>query len=335
LAQTNQFPQADEILKVGAIAEAVTKSNHTDIELERFIGLNSKGRQGRYYRHAAELLGLITNNRNYATLTELGTAFSQLNSENERLDFLARCVIGAPIFGEALSFIEANHPDQATLRSWYDKNWSGKTDTANRRYTTFQNYLINTKLVALSGSKYVPSKFLGAWQIIKGSALDQLPKSFLEGLLPKKPAPMKATKITHEIDPEKLETASLAHWKMIEAKANALSKNKLKVFTLGQIDLVASNNDTQTFYEMKSIAKSGANFQSQIRKAVAQLYEYRYRAKLPNANLAIITNAPAPEQLSWMQSYLVEDRRIGFEWTLDFTKFECSNATKELLKGFV
>jgi hypothetical protein len=335
LAHTNQFPQADEILKVGSIAEAVSNSNHTDIELERFIGLNSKGRQGRYYRHAAELLGLITNIRNYATLTELGAAFCQLTNENEKLDYLARCVIGAPIFGEALNFIEANHPDQAALRSWYDQNWSGKTDTANRRYTTFQNYLINTKLVALSGSKYVPSKFLGAWQIIKGSVPDQLPKSFLEGLLPKKPLPMKATKITHEIDPEKLETASLAHWKMIEAKANALSNMKLKVFTLGQIDLVASNNDATTFYEMKSIAKGGVNFQSQIRKAVAQLYEYRYRAKAPDANLVIVTNAPVPDQLSWMQNYLVEDRRIGFEWTLDFAKFDCSDASKELLKGFI
>lgn len=52
-----RFLQADDLYKVIQVAIAVNNRFTSDSDIERFIGLNSAGRQGRYYRLAAEKLG--------------------------------------------------------------------------------------------------------------------------------------------------------------------------------------------------------------------------------------------------------------------------------------
>lgn len=78
--ETSDFPQADRLQQVGEVAIAVSKGNHTDDDIENYIGLESSGRQGRYYRLAAEILGLVTNEANNAELTPVGKEYSTLSN---------------------------------------------------------------------------------------------------------------------------------------------------------------------------------------------------------------------------------------------------------------
>ncbi len=47
---------------------AVHNGHHTDDAMENYIGVDSTGRQGRYYRLAAEKLGLVELIRNNHTI---------------------------------------------------------------------------------------------------------------------------------------------------------------------------------------------------------------------------------------------------------------------------
>ena len=58
-----QVPQADELSKVILAVEAVSQENTTDKRIADYVGFTD--RQGRYYRLAAEILGLLTNDRHY------------------------------------------------------------------------------------------------------------------------------------------------------------------------------------------------------------------------------------------------------------------------------
>lgn len=54
---TSNFLQAI-ILKVMLVPFAVHNGHHTDDAMENYIGVDSNGRQGRYYRLAAEKAGI-------------------------------------------------------------------------------------------------------------------------------------------------------------------------------------------------------------------------------------------------------------------------------------
>ena len=95
------------------------------------------------------------------------------------------------------------------------------------------------------------------------------------------------------------------------------------------VDLSARLDEEDYLFEMKSTTKD--NPHSQIRRGLSQLYEYRYLAKEPNAKLSIVASSKIPPDLSWMETYLPEDRKIAFEWTSDFEKFHTEESSKKLL----
>ena len=141
MVKTIDFLQADKLKKVGETAIAVSKGKRTDDEIERSIGLHSNGRQGRYYRHAAEILGLIHNHSNYSNLTPLGEEFVTLQTQAACYDFLSRCLTEAPVFQEALRYIYKYNPPHDQLLKWFQTSYPGSIKTANRRFSTFLNYL--------------------------------------------------------------------------------------------------------------------------------------------------------------------------------------------------
>ena len=69
--ETSDFLQADDINKVFQVVDAVASGSTSDEDIENYLGLNSGSRQGRYYRLAAEKLGLIINFANNASLTPI------------------------------------------------------------------------------------------------------------------------------------------------------------------------------------------------------------------------------------------------------------------------
>ena len=75
---SNEIPQADELDDVIATVEAISQGAITFQEIAGAIG--KVDRQGRYYRLASEILGLVRKvGRNRAELTNLGRTFINAN----------------------------------------------------------------------------------------------------------------------------------------------------------------------------------------------------------------------------------------------------------------
>ncbi|MDR0474280.1 MAG: hypothetical protein LBH43_11490, partial [Treponema sp.] len=72
-------------------------------------------------------------------------------------------------------------------------------------------------------------------------------------------------------------------------------------------------------HEVKS--NNTKNALSQIRKTVAQLYEYRYRSDRLEAMLCIVLQQKPLQD--WVIDYLVKDRDIMICWIVDDFRFEC------------
>jgi hypothetical protein len=328
------FPQADRLLQVGDVARAIGAEKRSDKEIEAFIGLDSKGRQGRYYRLAAKILGLIENQSNRAVLTPVGQEYKNLHTKAARIDFLARCLIDTPVFREALQYIHKQRPTDDQLRLWFNNFYPGASTTAKRRYSTFVSYLRDAHLLTQSGGTNQLSRYAGA--VMKQTASS--PKKGLYGTPTKdKNAPradLASGAITYDVDAQKLERANQTHWQLVAAKSAFLGERGWPAYENEQIDLYATTGAQTIIYEMKSINSETSNQLSQIRKAISQLYEYRFIFNEPKAALCIVTNAAIAKKDAWLLGYLAKDREIAYEWTKDFESFECQADSKSLLKTF-
>jgi len=137
-----------------------------------------------------------------------------------------------------------------------------------------------------------------------------------------------------DIDRQKLERANLLHWKLVDAKASFLAKLGATPYDNAHIDLFAEMKSEFIIYEMKSVHDDSANLLAQVRKAVAQLYEYRFIYAKPDARLCIVTNRAVCKANEWLLSYLEQDRSIAYAWTEDFVHFSAHPQSKALTGVF-
>ena len=329
MVTTADFPQADRLDQVGKVALAIAKGHHSDDEIEAYIGLDSGARQGRYYRLAAEVLGLITNQQNYAVLTPLGAEFASLNSAAARMDFLARCLVETPVFHHALHYIHQHNPSDSQLKLWFRSFYPGAQGTADRRFHTFISYIRDAGLLMPSATGNRLRKYAGS--VVKQT------KPATKGLTGKKlkQSPPPATGATGvirvDVDAQKRERANQIHWQLVDSKSAFLDARNLEPYANEHIDLYTDDQGDVILYEMKSVDAESNNLLSQVRKAVAQLYEYRYIYEEPNARLCIVTNHGVTKKDAWLLDYLSRDRLIAYEWTTDFTNFECSTGSRCIL----
>jgi|GEM_PF-5730228 len=327
--QTRDFPQADKLDQVGKVAIAVAKGNSADTDIEKYIGLASDGRQGRYYRLAADILGLVTTSKNHSDLTPLGVEYSSLTTSKAQNEFLIRCVLETSVFQQAIAYVNKVNPDINQLKAWFFKNYPGKSSTAKRRYSTFMNYinyLISYKVIKEAKSKYILIKYTGAAVSQKNLTGNGIGKRGFKAYSGNKKT------IIAEIDAQKRDRATIAHWNLITAKSEFLHDRKFTAIENGLIDLYAEDKKDVVIYEMKSMTQE--NFTSQLRKAIAQLYEYRYIFSAPKASICMVTNFPISKKHEWAVDYLTKDREIAYEWTDDFKTFSCHPKSKPLLSQF-
>ena len=104
---SSKIPQADSLDDVLNVVNAVGQGAQTFQDLAQYV--NKVERQGRYYRKAAEILGLIKNDQNNSVLTDLGRDFFNANNRN-RKEIIKNAVLGAHIFQRMLPFFEL-HPN--------------------------------------------------------------------------------------------------------------------------------------------------------------------------------------------------------------------------------
>ncbi|MCX7093531.1 MAG: hypothetical protein NTY50_08805 [Methylobacter sp.] len=141
MLDTSDFLQADDINKVMGVVDAIANGRHVDYEIEQYIGVDSKGRQGRYYRLAAEKFGLVNlSGTNYSTLTQRGAQFVNLDKE-QRKHYIIERLHEMPPFSDALQLIQSSRPNRAELSQWFSGQYPGSEVTAERRFSTFLKYL--------------------------------------------------------------------------------------------------------------------------------------------------------------------------------------------------
>lgn len=336
MVTTAEFPQADRLLQVGLVAEAIAKGNYTDDAIEKYIGLDSDGRQGRYYRQAAVVLGLTTNHQNYSALTAAGQEYAAIAKESARLDFLAQRLVDTPVFHRALHYILKSSPNQAQLRAWFRSFYPGAGSTADRRFSTFMNYLRDASLVDIAVGSYVLSKYSGS--VLKTSAGDAQNSAGM-ALLPATLSSSPSGKTTGgiiqvDVDLQKLERANAIHWKLVDGKSMFVSALGTTPRDNVHIDLFAERGSDLIIYEMKSVNDESTNLLSQVRKAVSQLYEYRFIYAKPDATLCIVTNQGISKANQWLLDYLETDRSIAYEWTDDFKSFQSQTRSKIITGKF-
>jgi hypothetical protein len=107
-----------------------------------------------------------------------------------------------------------------------------------------------------------------------------------------------------------MERANDVHQLLVSKMAEKLISAGIQPYYNGLIDLYCSIRDSYFIFEMKSITIE--NEKSQIRKAISQLYEYRFIHELNNSNLIIVLEKKPTE--SWIIEYLLEDRNIDITW---------------------
>lgn len=143
-----EIPQADELNKVILTVEAVQNSNRTDQQIADYVGFTD--RQGRYYRLAAEILGLLNNSNNNAVLTTLGEELVVLDDKN-RIKKTRTIVSQNSFFSVLLNFIEKQPKgvSRSQILNYLMQIIEGAESTIARRITTVLNWLTQIELVKL------------------------------------------------------------------------------------------------------------------------------------------------------------------------------------------
>jgi predicted transcriptional regulator len=155
--KTTDLPQADKLERVILTVEAVSKGNISYSGIANYIGFTD--RQGRYYRHAAELLGFITNFNNNAEITEFGKDL--INSdESEEKHILQQAILDNSLFKAILNQIEKfeegmskNEIEEFLFNITIDPSKA----TISRRLSTLLQWLVDKKIGLINkvGTKYI------------------------------------------------------------------------------------------------------------------------------------------------------------------------------------
>lgn len=115
------------------------------------------------------------------------------------------------------------------------------------------------------------------------------------------------------------EKANREHARILTMLAAKLRANGHSPYENVFIDLYTEIAAQTYIFEVKS--NNTRNALSQIRKAIAQLYEYRYRSNKEGAVLCIVLQQK-PVQ-GWVEDYLLHDRNILLCWLVDDVRLEC------------
>lgn len=152
-----QVPQADELQKVILSVESVYNDYVTDLEIANYVGFTD--RQGRYYRLAAEILGLLENHNNNASLTPSGKELIILDEDN-RTKKIRTILKENDLFKAVLNEIESSNDglSRGEILSFLLKIIDGSESTITRRYSTIMNWLTSSSLLKLDLRKIIDEK---------------------------------------------------------------------------------------------------------------------------------------------------------------------------------
>ncbi len=325
---SEDIPQADVLDEVVRAVEAVAKGATTFEEIARALG--KVDRQGRYYRRAGEILGFIHNipMRNHASLTPTGRAFIQ--NPGRRSELLADAVLKSRLMQRAFPFFEA-HGKSGIRRQELTDFVRKMTEPVGesmipRRVSTVVSWLGSIGMIQERDGRYFLSGELPAGvKIVEYEALE-------EPLLPKKynldeyngvAGSVRRAKgmLTVMVDDATKERAEKAHKMLVEMVAKKIRRAGAIPRNNPIVDLAATVKGDDFLFEMKST--TDGNVHSQVRRAISQLYEYRYMQQIPLAKLVVVIENPPPDEKKWLVDYVVKDRELLIAWDGDGKTLHC------------
>jgi hypothetical protein len=332
---TKDVPQADQLRDVLKVVEAVGGGSSTDRDIGDAIG--KVDRQGRYYRRAAELLGLVKSaGANQSILTDLGAEYVSAIQSKKQLIAL-QAVLSTRVFQRAIVYLESKLPEGCRQEDFTDflegvTQATGKT-MMPRRVSTLISWLRSLGLVVQHDNRYVlcplPQGFITIPCVEDAEPL--LPRAF--ALSDYKDVERRASANagirSHLVDEAKVERANESHAMLTNLVAAKVRQAGGIPRCNNLVDIAARINGTPFIFEVKSTTP--ANARSQMRSGISQLYEYRYFQSAPDARLVLVIENPLGAELAWMAEYLGSDRGIMLAWDGDRRRLHCgSNHRAEL-----
>lgn len=331
---SEDIPQADVLNDVVQTVEAVATGARTFGDIADALG--KVDRQGRYYRRAAEILGFIHNRHNRSTLTVTGRNF--IDHPARRSELLAEAVLKSRLMQRALPFFEANRKNgvrrQELTRFITEVTQPVGESMIPRRVSTVVSWLESIGMIQETDGRYFLRGGLPPGvDIVQYREVDEplLPKKYdLEEYSGVAGSARKAKGVlTVMIDDAATERAEKAHQMLM----NLVAKKVRGVGAIPRnnpiVDLAATVRDDDFLFEMKSTTDK--NVHSQVRRAISQLYEYRYLQNQPSAKLVIVIENPPPDEKKWLVDYVVRDRELLIAWDGDGRTLHCpTEINKEL-----
>ena len=332
LIASSDIPQADVLDDVVKTVDAVASGAVTFDDIADYIG--KVGRQGRYYRKAAEILGLLTNRNNISSATAAGLQLAASTGE-EKIALVRHAVLDAKVFRRLLPLFEA-HPEGVSNTDVRDF-LSGISEPLGqtiipRRVSSIISWLNGLGIVQKRGDLFALSE-----QIPDVSVAVDSPDT--EPLLPT-PGNMveyhdvaaRVGQAVQEIvvmrNQAAVERANEAHGRLVNLVAGRIRERGGVPRRNRLIDLGARVNNAPYIFEMKSNADE--NTKTQVRRGLSQLYEYRYLQGSPDATLVLVIENPLASDIAWMERYLEEDRGVRLVWDGNDELF-ASTATAQVL----
>lgn len=320
---SEDIPQADTIEDVVRTVFAISQGARTYQQIATAIG--KVGRQGRYYRRAAEILGFTYRpKRNNSILTDLGQQFlnSGLSIQNP---IFIQAVLNARVIQRTIPYLELNKINGVTQDDIVDflisiADISGDS-MAPRRFSSVVSWLESLQMVTNRHNRYFisSSHINSSIEILEFTEFDEPILPTTTNLNEYREVEQRAANASQEImffrNGAAHERADNAHRRLV----NLVSRRLKEVGAIPRfnqfIDLAARVNDLDFIFEMKSTTADNAK--SQIRRGISQLYEYRYLQNSPTAYLILVVENPLPQEINWMLDYMEVDRNIHLVWDGD------------------
>jgi len=247
-----------------------------------------------------------------------------------------RALLTNPAIHAVLAFIHASGTSgvtEADVANFLTTIARVNHTTAQRREATIRAWLVGADLVASQNDRLVatiaPERVLirDADNSVIGKPMALL-KPLVTPRTAKVPSPP-GVSIGYVIDAATHERARREHQRLVEAMAATITAFGAVPEANKYVDLAATIDSKHYLFEMKSTTSESLH--AQVRRAIAQLYEYRYLQELPTGVLCLVLDRRPEGRNGWLVAYLEEDRGIAVCWLEASGKFACSAVSGQQL----
>jgi hypothetical protein len=320
---TTQIPQADTLDFVFRTVDAVAQGAVTYQAIAGILGVDE--RQGRYYRLAAELLGFVryVRGQNRAVLTPAGQQF--VNAQpGERARMSAEAVLRERLIQRLVPFLESKSSRGASRREikQFVETVAQATTPGmiHRRVSTVLSWLTSLGILQEKDGRFLVRRRLpDNIPVVEYDDIDEPLSPPTHGLQTYEEVERRAKEakgyLSVLIDEAARERANNAHRMLTNLVARKIREAGAVPKRNKYIDLSTVWNKQPYLFEMKSTREGNAH--DQVRKAISQLYEYRYLQSAPSAKLVVVVENPLPEEKRWLVDYVVKDREMLIAWDGD------------------